>query len=119
VENEVTVVSRETGEVRKFNLDTEVYFVSLDKKIPIFHTNSGTFYQIVTLDVFEKWLGTSGFKMLDTVNLVNTNLITEISEDFRTVYFNDDRSLYASTNKGRVIAHDLMHLVRKAKHRDE
>jgi|GEM_PF-3029255 len=70
------------SDIMELCLIEDVYYVIFDKKkrIPLFYTKYGTFYQIVTLDGLELGLTKLGYEMLDSVNLCNTNNIAEIDE---------------------------------------
>ncbi|MCY9529184.1 LytTR family transcriptional regulator [Paenibacillus alvei] len=75
-------------EVEKFNLLEDVLWIAVDGKLPRFYTAEKSFYQVVTMEELRIWLHPFGFRLLDRVNLVNTNKITRLDDGNRTVWFN-------------------------------
>ncbi len=106
---QITGVSRTTGEIRTFD-SSEVYKIVLEKKIPVFYTKYGVFYQIVTLDVFQKGLSEHDFILLDPTNLVNMKHVDHITKEYVVCFKGTD--IKADTNKHKVKEYDLEHLIR-------
>jgi hypothetical protein len=75
------------NELRELDLLNDVYFIEINKRVPLFHTRYGPFYQLVTLDALSAWLKPYGFKSLDTVNLVKLDKILWIDTLLRSVHF--------------------------------
>lgn len=65
---------------------SEINFIDLWKpsksaeKAPMFHTNSGKFLFILTLEGLSKALKEYGFTQLDSVNVVNLNNVSHVEE---------------------------------------
>lgn len=84
-------------EVVELDIITDVYYITMSDKLPVFHTSFGSFYQLVTLDALEIAYYPYGFRRLDYTNLVNTNLIVAISSKLHRVFFPDGSYAYYST----------------------
>ncbi|HEY0828334.1 MAG TPA: LytTR family transcriptional regulator DNA-binding domain-containing protein [Bacilli bacterium] len=65
---------------------SEINFIELwrptksAEKVPMFHTNSGNYLFIVTLEGLYKALKDYGFTQLDSVNVVNLNNVSYVEE---------------------------------------
>jgi hypothetical protein len=75
------------NELRELDLLNDVYYIEISKRVPLFHTRYGAYYQLVTLDALRVWLKPYGFKSLDTVNLVKLDKIVWIDPFQRSVHF--------------------------------
>lgn len=84
-------------DVKELDLMKDVYFITMKDKLPVFHTSSGSYYQIVTLDALEVAYFPYGFRRLDYTNLVNMNLIVAINSKLNRVFFDDGSYAYYST----------------------
>lgn len=81
----------------------DIYFVEIEKKVPLFHTRYGTFYQIVTLDGIYQCLNAYGFEYLDTVNLVNLNQIQSVDKErFRVLFENGEHATLSRKNLKKI-----------------
>lgn len=67
---------------RKLDFMKDVCFISMSlRRVPIFHTKWGEFYQPVLLKTFIDLLTPYGFEKLHTSNFVNINRIEDVVED--------------------------------------
>lgn len=80
---------------------SDICFITMDEKIPVFHTLHGVYYQIVTLHSLQKILSSFGFEPLDKTNIVNLNKIVWIDESKRTVHF--ENGMFTSISKPNLV----------------
>lgn len=66
---------------------SEVLYVSVDRSKLVFHTQEGTFYQLTTIQEYEKHLKTRHFEKLDRPYLVNMKHVKSLDKERRVVFF--------------------------------
>lgn len=74
-------------EIVELDVREDVVFIDMLKKIPVFHTEDGEYFPLVTLETLGLWLKPHGFDAMDTVNLVNVSRIDHIDRDAQRVRF--------------------------------
>jgi len=79
----------DASDLREFDIDEDVFFIQLEKKIPVFYTKYGPYYQLTTMETLHLWLKDRGYDKLDSVNLVKMDKIVEIDSVSRTAIFED------------------------------
>ena len=68
---------------------SDVLYISNEGSKLVYHTENGVYYQISSLQEFEKHLKCFSFEKLDRPYLVNMNKVKKFDSNRRIVYFTD------------------------------
>jgi len=69
---------------------TDVLYMVVDGTKLVFHTEEGRYYQITSIQEYEKHLRQHHFEKLDRPNLVNMRKVRKFDKNLRLVYFKSD-----------------------------
>lgn len=80
---------RESGKLVSIDL-SDVLYMSVDGAKLVFFTEEGRYYQLTSIQEYEKHLKHHQFEKLDRPYLVNMKKVRKFDPDLRLVYFQED-----------------------------